>query len=248
MNGRTRSGRGRLCFAVVCVILAALAGPMMAGYGLSLTPTSDTIQHVSPGGTAEFHFTLTNTGSSTDVFRFDCLVVSGVPSWTVVYCARGVCVEPGTSIYDTVPAAGIDTSAKVTVYTDTTQGEEVAFLSVRSMGDTTLAESVATHTIVGLGIEEDARLDAPEAGVKVVPTLVSRQTGASVVFATRERTFFRVTLHDAAGRLVQTAAAGIVPAGLHHVDWLPGRGLPRGLYLLHVSAGDESAVSKVIVE
>ena len=116
------------------------------------------------------------------------------------------------------------------------------------MGDTTLVESIATHTIVGLGIEEGVRPDAPGACFRVAPTLVNRQTGASVVFATRERTFFKVTLHDAAGRQVQTVAAGIVPAGLHRVDWLPERGLPRGVYLLRLSAGDESAVTKVIVE
>jgi hypothetical protein len=175
-------------------------------------------------------------------------VVSAVPGWAAVYCVNGVCVEPGVVRYDTIPAAGSDTTPKVTVYTDTTAGEEVVSLRVRSMSDTTLAESIATHTAVGLGIEDGTRPGALAVGPRVMPTLVNRQTGASVVFATRERTFFKVTLLDAAGRQVQAVAAGIVPAGLHRVDWLPERGLSRGVYLLYVSAEDESAVSKVIVE
>ena len=248
MNGRTEGGQRRRGAAAVAAILTALVGSALAGYGFVLTPRADTIQHVAPSDVAEFPLTLTNTGTSSDVYEFSCRVVSAVPGWAAVYCVNGVCVEPGALRYDTIPAAGSDTTPKVTVYTDTTAGEEVVSLLVRSMGDTTLAESVATHTIVGAGIEEDARLDAPESGVKVVPNLVNRQTGASVVFATRKRTFFKVTLHDAAGRQVQAVAAGTVPAGLHRVDWLPEHGLSRGVYLLRLSAADESAVTKVTVE
>lgn len=247
MEKRT-SGR-RICLsAAAAVMLAVLGGQALAGYGLELIAVGDTVQHVSPNGTAVFPFTLTNTGSSSDVFRFDCRVVAAVPGWVAVYCVRGVCVEPGTLIYDTLPAGGSDTTGHVTVYTDTTQGEEVVSLGARSMGDSLLAESIATYTIVGSGIEERAHADAPEAGVKVMPTLVNRQSGASVAFATRVQASFRVTLHDAGGRLVQTVAAGIATAGPHRVDWMPERGLPRGVYLLHVSVGDESAVTKVIVE
>jgi len=245
---RVRPADRRCAVGLIVVVLLATGAGRAVGYGLALTSRGDTVQHVAPSEAAEFHCTLTNTGTSSDVYEFSCRVVSAVPGWAAVYCVRGVCVEPGVLRYDTIPVGDNDTTPKVTVYTNATEGEEVVSLRVRSMGDTTLAESIATHTIVGLGIEERAHPDAPEAGVKVMPTLVNRQTGASVVFATRERTFFKVTLHDAAGRQVQTVAAGIVPVGLHRVDWLPERGLHRGVYLLHVSAGDESAVTKVIVE
>ena len=245
---RARPANRRCAAGLIAAILLATGTGRAVGYGLALTTGGDTVQHVAPSAVAEFHFTLTNTGTTSDVYEFSCRVVSAVPGWAAVYCVNGVCVEPGALRYDTIPAAGSDTTPKVTVYTDTTAGEEVVSLLVRSMGDTTLAESVATHTIVGAGIEEDARLDAPESGVKVVPTLVNRQTGASVVFATRKRTFFKVTLHDAAGRQVQAVAAGTVPAGLHRVDWLPEHGLSRGVYLLRLSAADESAVTKVTVE
>jgi hypothetical protein len=230
------------------MVLLATGASRAVGYGLALTPRGDTVQHVAPSEDAEFHFTLTNTGTSSDVYEFNCRVVSAVPGWAAVYCVRGVCVEPGALRYDTIPAGDNDTTPKVTVYTNATAGEEVVSLRVRSMGDTTLAESIATHTVVGTGVEEGARSGVMDAGLRVMPTLVNRHTGASAVFATRERTFFKVTLHDAAGRQVQAVAAGIVPAGLHRVDWLPERRLPPGVYLLHVSAADESAVTKVIVE
>jgi hypothetical protein len=230
------------------MVLLATGASRAVGYGLALTPRGDTVQHVAPSEDAEFHFTLTNTGTSSDVYEFSCRVVSAVSGWAAVYCVNGVCVEPGALRYDTIPAGDNDTTPKVTVYTNATEGEEVVSLRVRSMGDTTLAESIATHTIVGLGIGEGSRMRVPEAGVKVMPTLVNQHTGASVVFATRERTSFKVTLHNAVGRQVEAVAAGTVPAGLHRVDWLPEHGLSRGVYMLRLSAADESAVTKVIVE
>ncbi len=240
-----RSASSRVLVAAVFVVVC---GQALAGYGLELTARGDTVQRVSPNGTGEFHFTLTNTGSQSDVYEFDCRVVASVPGWVVIYCVRGLCVEPGTLVYDTLPAGATDTAIRVSVYANTTEGEEVASLRACSMGNPALAESIATHTIVGTGIEEHARPDAPEACLMVAPTLVNRQTGASVIFSTREQTYFRLTVHDAAGLLVRTVADGALPAGRHHIHWQPERGLPDGVYLLHLSAGDESAIAKVIVE
>jgi hypothetical protein len=228
-------------FAVVC-------GQALAGYGLDLVARGDTVQHVSPSGTGEFHFTLTNTGTQSDVYEFDCRVLASVPGWVVVWCVRGQCVEPGTLVYDTLATGATDTAIKVSVYTNATEGEEVVSLRARSMGNPALVESIATYTIVGTGIEEGAVPRAPEASLRVTPTLVNRRTGASVAFSTREQTSFRVTLHDAAGRPVQTVASGVLPAGRHRIRWQPKRGLPRGAYVLHLSVGAESAVAKVIVE
>ena len=233
---------------LAAVLFVVVYGQALAGYGLELTARGDTVQHVSPGGPGEFHFALTNTGSQLDAYEFDCRVVASVPGWVVVYCVGGQCVEPGNSVYDTLAAGAADTAIKVMVYTNSTEGEGVVSLRARSMGNPVLVESIATHTVVGTGVEEGVRPDAPEACFFVAPTLVSRRTGASVTFSTLGQTSFRVTLHDAAGRRIQTVAVGIVPAGSHRVAWLPECRLSRGVYLLHLSAGGESAVAKVIVE
>ncbi len=248
MNPRPGVARECSAIAAVFVFLVVLAGPALAGYGLKLVARGDTVQHVSPSGIGEFHFTLTNAGSQPDVYEFDCRVVASVSGWAVVYCVGGQCVEPGNLVYDTLPAGVADTAIKVTVYTNTTEGEEVVSLRVRSMGDSALAESIATHTIVGTGIEEGVLLGAPDVHLRVVPNMVTRQTGASVLFSTRERMSFRVTLHNVVGQWVQTVAAGIVPRGLHRVVWRPERGLPRGVYLLRLVVQSGSAVGKVVVE
>lgn len=245
MNGKTGGGYAWIRAAMV---LAALVCPALAGYGFGLTPRGDTIQHVSPSGTAEFYFSLVNTGTSTDVFKFDCRVVSGVPGWTVVYCVRGVCVEPGISVYDTLPAAGTDTTAKVSVYTDTTQGEGVASLRVNSMGDPALAESIGTHTIVGAGIEESPGAVALPVSVQVAPEPVSRGRAVTLSFSTSGPLNFCVALFNSAGVRVRLVASGIVPGGRHVINWRPDPLLARGVYLLRLTAADESAVRKLVVE
>jgi hypothetical protein len=244
---RVKPTRSRCAVALAAALVAVLAG-RAAGYGLEFTALGDTVQHVGPSDVAEFHFLLTNAGNQSDAYELDCRVVSAVNGWVATYCVRGRCVEPGVLVYDTLPAGNSDTTIKVTVYTNASDGEEVVSLRARSMGDTALAESIATHTIVGSGIEERARLGAPESRLMVTPTLVNRRTGALVAFSTREQACFKVALRDAAGRLVQTVADGVLPAGRHRIRWRPECGLPGGVYLLRLSAGDVSAVAKVIVE
>jgi hypothetical protein len=175
-------------------------------------------------------------------------VVSAVPGWAVVYCVGGQCVEPGMLVHDTLAAGVSDTAIKVSVYTTATEGEEVVSLRVRSLGDTTLAESIATHTIVGTGVTERADTGDPGTGLRTTPSLVNRQFGASVLFSTPRQTSIRVTLHDAGGRLIQIIADDAVPGGLHRRRWRPARRLPSGVYLVRLATESGRAVSKVVVE
>jgi hypothetical protein len=245
---RVRPADRRCAVGLIVMVLLATGASRAVGYGLALTPRGDTVQHVAPSGDAEFHFTLTNNGTSSDVYEFSCRVVSAVPGWAAVYCVRGVCVEPGMLRYDTIPAGDNDTTPKVTVYTNATEGEEVVSLRVRSMGDTTLAESIATHTVVGLGIEELPGLSTPVAGFSVAPSLVHRRTGAAVVFSAREPMRLDLTLYDGTGRKVQAVVKGTVAAGEHRIRWQPQRGLPAGMYLLKLTTQAGSMVCKVVVE
>jgi hypothetical protein len=228
--------------------LMALVAGRAAGYGLEFTPRNDTVQHVAPDAVAEFHFTLTNTGTSSDVYEFGCRVVSSVQGWTAVYCARGVCVEPGVALYDTVPAGDNDTTPKVTVYTSSAEGEEVVSLSVRSMGDTTLAESVRTHTIVGSAIEESPAANAPQVWFQVVPEPVRRDRPVTLSFSTATPLGYRIDLFSAAGGWVGFVAGGTAHGGRQVINWHPWRLPARGVYLLRVTAGDESVVRKLVVE
>jgi len=219
-----------------------------AGYGLEFTPRDDTVRSVAPYDVAEFHFTLTNTGTTSDVYEFSCRVVSAVSGWAAVYCVNGVCVEPGVPRYDTIPASGSDTTPKVTVYTDTTAGEEVVLLRVRSLGDTTLAESVGVHAVVGSGVEELSGFGPPGIPFVISPNPIWRNRTTTLSFSSEEPRGFSVELFDAAGGRVSLIAEGIAPSGRHVINWSPDRRLASGVCLVRLTAGNAYTVRKLVIE
>jgi hypothetical protein len=221
---------------------------LAAGYGLEFTPRDDTVRQVAPNDVAEFHFTLTNTGATSDVYEFNCRVISAVPGWAAVYCVSGVCVEPGVIRYDSIPAAGSDTTPKVTVYTDATEGEEVVSLRVRSMGDTTQAESIGTYTIVGSGVEESRPVAVRRGAFRVAPNPIHRGMQATVSFFAARPTSYAVRLYDAAGISTGIAASGLAPAGEHTVGLRTDQCLSGGIYLVRLTTGGESAPGRLVVE
>lgn len=56
----------------------------------------------------------------------------------------------------------------------------------------------------------------------------------------------RLTIHDLAGRRVDTVLDGDLPAGAGEVTWRP-RGLSSGVYLARLTAGETEAVARVVL-
>lgn len=128
--------------------------PGYADYDFDLLCRTDTVQEVPPTGVGYFTFTLSNKGSEPDVYELNCLVTQTVPDWSIIYCLKGRCLEPGNPMYDTLQPGEADTTIEIKVYTSSTPGEAVALLNVRSLSDATLFKSIATRTSVAGGIQE----------------------------------------------------------------------------------------------
>ncbi len=144
--------------AKLVVLLVGLGAypTWVGGSPFTFVCRSDTLQQVAPGATAEFHFTLTNTGSQDDVYRFDCRVLDSVPGWFVVCCVRGLCFEPGVPLFDTLRAGESDTTPHLTIYTNATHGEERVSLKVTSINEPQYTDSIAVRTRVGSGTAEES--------------------------------------------------------------------------------------------
>jgi subtilisin family serine protease len=78
------------------------------------------------------------------------------------------------------------------------------------------------------------------------------QSAAHLQFTLEESAPVRVTLHDAAGRLVRELDTGERPAGQHALSWDgrldDGRGAPRGVYFARIVAGPRAAYAKLVRE
>lgn len=150
----------KVFFAIAIFVI--LAAPVKADYSFNFVCRSETLQQVMPESVAYFYFTLTNTGSEPDVYRFDCRVLQEVSGWSAIYCLRGQCVEPGMPMYDTLAPGEADTTIDIAVYTTTTEGEEIIRLTVTSQGNPALSSFITTHTRVGSGVEEKEANSLPE--------------------------------------------------------------------------------------
>jgi len=233
---------------LVGLLLEAGQAPLCAGYDFDFWCRSDTVRRVQPGGPADFHFTLANTGTEPDVYEFDCRVVQPVPGWSVIYCLHGLCTVPGVLMYDTLAAGASDTTIEVTVFTTSTQGAAVVNLRVRSLGNPSLAESINVRTIVGSGIEEQLPVRAAEPLLRIVPNPVQQQ--ATVSFGPAQSKSAakappgRLELLDALGRRVQLVS--VTTRGSASLTWLRPPGLKPGVYLFRLST-DRTAVCCPVV-
>ena len=203
-------------------VVATFSGVARADYGLDFHCRSDTVSQVYPGLTADFSFTLTNTGGQSDVYEFDCRRIVTMPDWAVVYCLGGRCGEPGLVLTDSLPAGATDTTVVIHVYTSSTAGEEIDQLRVRSLGNPALAESIRVHVLAGVGIEE--RGGATALLLLPAPNPVRRGT------TLRLGEPGRIRLWGTDGRLV---AAGQANAS----GWSIPAGVRPGVYLIEVGGG-----------
>jgi hypothetical protein len=210
---------------MLCLLVLA-AGVVLPGTRVLASPftlvcRSDTLQQVEPGNLAEFHFTLTNTGTQPDVYRLDYRVLDSVPGWVVVCCVRGRCAEPGVPFYDSLAPGEADSTPDLTVYTTATHGEEVVSLKVTSLSEPQLVDSIGTRTRVGAGIAEPgshSRSVRVQSLAHVVRNLLFLDPG-----------FSPAVLLDACGRKVSDLTCGPnrvarLASGLYYVR--PVRGGP----------------------
>jgi hypothetical protein len=242
------------CATSVLLALLGAIGPTWASYDFEFFCRSDTVQRVDPSGVADFYFTIRNAGAERDCYEFNCRVIQEVSNWFVMYCVGGLCAFPGVTLRETLAAGETDTLVHLSVATDTTSGEEIVNLSVRSTGNPALSDSVTTHTLAGAGIEE--RLSPcclPRLGLSAAPNPVRRQTTISYEIPRvpgRDLWFpsSSLSLYDHQGRRWLTVAAPGSDPGRHEFHWLRPSRLPGGIYLLRLSRGSQSAWQKIVVE
>lgn len=115
-------------------------------HGFELVCLDDTFQTIAADSEAVFRFTLETTGNLNDVYELSLTVVDSVQGWFEFYCYGGVCLLPPTVGMDTVYAGEIDTTISVHTNPMGQAGLEVVCFKVKSLGNTTLVDSVNLYT------------------------------------------------------------------------------------------------------
>ncbi|MEO0053648.1 MAG: hypothetical protein ABIK22_05755 [candidate division WOR-3 bacterium] len=205
---------------LAAVLLTFSLGVHIRAYDFQLVCRTDTWQMVQPNGLGYYTFTLTNTGTQPDGYELNCVLTRTVPDWSVIYCLKGRCLEPGMPMFDTLEPGQSDTTLEIKVYTSTTPGEAVAILTVRSQGDPTVTRSITTITTLCGGVNESH------------PVLVSPpQIRTHFVRRNQDLTISStVELYTPAGQRLENGANGILR-------------LPAGTYLLR----EENRLIRIVI-
>lgn len=209
------------------------AGSPGGQHGFDFYCRSDTWQQVAPGGSAVFWFALTNTGSQRDVFRFDCCVLESIPGTTVIYCVGGLCTEPGVPLFDSLDAGETDTAIDVSLFNSGAEGIELIRLSVRSLGDTTLADSILVGARVSSSVGEGGSVGSPARLLMVLPNPGSGSC-RRIRLAVPTCGWYRIDLLSSAGSWMTSLYEGYLEEGIQEISGCFDRGLPAGMYLLRL--------------
>jgi hypothetical protein len=227
--------------------LLCLVSFTLAQYSFDLSCLSDTLQVVAPNGVANFNFRLANIGSLNDVYELNCRVIESVPGWFETFCVRGLCVEPGIPMYDTLNVGQFDTAIHISVYTTSTQGREILSLNVRSLGDPTQKDSIRVYTQVGPGITENLALNLTHPTFEIYPN-----PAKSVIRIRFPSSVKDIRIYDITGKIVKSFSPNTQSLTSNHCLVWDGRDqtgqlLLTGSYIATFIHNGKAIISKRMV-
>lgn len=126
---------------VLQATIKEMASPSLH-YDFELVCLDDTFQTVSADTEAVFRFTLENSGTLNDVYELSLSVADTAQGSFENYCRHGVCLLPFAVCIDTLSAGETDSTISVHFMPMRSPGLEAVQFRVKSLGDTTLVDSI----------------------------------------------------------------------------------------------------------
>jgi hypothetical protein len=249
---RAKKGDQMRRFILVVFMLGLMPTLLFAQYTFNFSCISDTVQTGSDVIT--FYFSLINTGTLPDSYAFDCRVVDSVPGWFEIYCVRGVCVEPGTVLYDYLNVGQADSLIDIIVYPTPGYAVEILNLHVQSIGNPSLKDSINVHATGTNAVEETEKIDdmkIKDPKLTICPNPFSKLTNISfgIGYAAKG---IEIMIYGATGRLIKNFSIPAVPSLLLvKVIWDGtdnfGKIIPAGVYFVRLKCLDFVSETKIIL-
>jgi hypothetical protein len=113
--------------------------------------------------------------------------------------------------------------------------------------DTVMSKVLDWFCASGVGVEEkDSAIRIPQSEFKLFQNLPNPFTnGTTFRFSLPEKSLVSLSIHDVAGRTVETLVNGELGSGIHEVEW--NTDVPSGIYFYRLNSGDFSATRKLII-
>ncbi|KPJ50851.1 hypothetical protein AMJ40_01700 [candidate division TA06 bacterium DG_26] len=231
---------------VTLVLSLLIAGAVGAQYQFELTCSDTLAEVVPPVQAVQFFVGLQNTGSLVDVYEIG--LVNQTPGWFLQFCVNGICWPAGAVAYDTL-SSGEQVIIEVKFLNVTAPGIGHGILRVRSLGDTTLADSVRLWTIASTSVEDMSQSGhAPLHGLHAHPNPFQNLT--TFTYSLGAEQGISLIIYDIQGRPVTTLLERQMGAGHHVHNWNGrddmGRTVGPGVYLCLLRMEGSHAVYKIV--
>ena len=205
---------------------------------------------ISEPGFYQFHGSLTNASSVEDVFVITRVSVEGPETWTSSICTHEACYPPFLDeVEDPLTPGQVDELFSLDVQTDQTveEGTEyvitIRFASTNVPEDTLIQVFTITYSTNSVGDEASQPLEYSLDPVYPNPfNAMSR-----VNFTLPQASNVKLVVMSVDGRIVQTLADGVLPAGNHQRVFRSTPQMASGTYLITMRAADKSFVQRAVL-
>lgn len=224
-------------------------------YTITMTPVNPPIQIPATGGSFDFNIVINNTTTSTQSFQG--WIMGRLPggSWTGSLLGPISLSLPASGTITRVRTQGVPASAPPGSYLY--EGRLGTYpLIINSASNfpftklTTRSGPLVTEwTNTGEGF--DPWTVQPEASQPATFTLLGAYPNpfnptTSISFLLPQASAVKLQVFDVSGRLVGAIHESLMPSGRHEITF-DGSGLPSGVYIYRLTAGDRQAVAKMIL-
>ncbi|KPJ73164.1 hypothetical protein AMJ52_04170 [candidate division TA06 bacterium DG_78] len=218
-------------------------------YSFDFTCLSDTV--IADTGMVEFHFSIENTGTSSDTYAFDLRIVDSIPGWDESFYVDGVWADPGTILTEYLGVWAVDSAIYVRV-DPAGDGTEILNLHVSSTANPGLRDSITMYVIFqDPGVEEYIHGVDYKTMLRIYPNPFKYKTDINYSIG-HDAQSIELKIYDVSGQLVKEFPS-FTPNALHPtlVTWDGkddfGRKLPQGVYIVRLICQDLILTDKTIL-
>lgn len=205
---------------------------------------------ISESGFFQFHGTMTNISDNDDTFIITRLSVEGPEAWTTSICTHEACYPPFLDEVENPLTAGQEDdifSLDVQTTEEIEEGTEyvitMRFASTNVPEDTLIQTFTITYNANSVSEPSAQPLEYSLAPVYPNPfNAMSR-----VDFTLPQASKVKLVVMSVDGRIVQTLADGILPAGNHQRVFRSGPQMASGTYLVTLQAADKQFVQRAVL-
>ena len=236
-----------LLTAALLILFIPLAATAQESFDFELEHTE---AYITEPTFYQFHATLSNNSSVQDVYVITRVSVDAPDGWTSSLCTHHFCAPPFTDeVNDTLAPGGSDNlvSLDVNAAQDATTGDR-AVIALKVASTNNPDDYVEYTFTLTIGTNSAVESNAQPVQFALHPVYPNPFNAMSrISFTLPQASNVHLVVMSVDGRIVQTLADGVLPAGNHQRVLTSTPQMASGTYLVTLQAGDKSFIQRAVL-